>query len=89
MSCEQFDFGTVEKIICITIADVVQPFIELLMVLASLVFIYGIIEFLTNADNEQKRTQGKKHMFWGIIGLFIMIAAAGIMWVLVRFWGNV
>lgn len=89
MSCDQFDSGTVEKIICITITEVVQPFIELLMVLASLIFIYGVIEFITNTDNEKSRTQGKKHMLWGIVGLFIMIAAAGIMWVLVRFWQNV
>lgn len=89
MACDNFDSGTVEKIICITISEVVQPFVELLMVLASLVFIYGVIEFLTNTDNEQARTKGKSHMLWGIIGLFIMIATSGIMWVLLRFWESV
>jgi uncharacterized membrane protein len=36
-------------------------------------FLFGVFEFLSNQENEEKKTQGKKHMVWGIIGLTIMI----------------
>lgn len=81
--------ATVEGIIDKVISDAVQPFIGLLMVLATVVFIWGVIEFINSADNEKGRTQGKNHIIWGILGLFIMSATAGILWILVRFWRDV
>lgn len=81
--------ATVEGIIDTVLSEVVQPFIGLLMIIATVVFIWGVIEFINSADNEKGRTQGKNHMIWGILGLFIMSAAAGILWVLVRFWRDV
>lgn len=81
--------ATVESIIRYTIDEAVQPFIWLLMFVASVVFIWGVIEFISNADNGNKRSEGIKHMIWGVIGLFVMSAAAGILWVLVRFWNDI
>ena len=31
-------------------------------------FIYGIVEYIWSADNEEKVEVGKKHMIWGIRG---------------------
>lgn len=81
--------ATVEEIIDKTISGVIQPFIGFLMVAATVVFIWGVIEFVAGAENETKRKQGKQHILWGILGLFIMLAAAGIMWAIVNFWTNV
>ena len=78
--------ATIEEIISKTISQVVQPFIAFLFVLATVVFIYGVVEFIYGAEDDKKREQGKQHIMWGILGLFIMTAAAGIMWVLARFW---
>jgi len=77
---------TVEGIINYTIKNAVQPAIGFLIVLATVVFIWGVIEFIAGADNEKARTQGKQHIIWGLIGLFIMVAASGLMWVIVNFW---
>ena len=59
--------------------EIINPFIAILFAVALLVFIFGVVEFLANSDNEEKQDIGKKHMIWGIIGLFIMVSAVGIM----------
>ena len=58
--------------------NVVNPIILLLMALAVVYFLYGVVVFIQNADNPEGRADGYKHMIWGIIGIFIMISAAGI-----------
>jgi len=51
---------------------ILNPLINVLFALALLFFLYGVVEFLVNQDNEEKRTAGRKHMLWGIVGLVIM-----------------
>ncbi|TSD02413.1 MAG: Uncharacterized protein Athens071424_109, partial [Parcubacteria group bacterium Athens0714_24] len=62
-----------------------NPIIGLLIAIGLVVFLYGVVEFLAGADNQEKREQGKKHMIWGIIGLFIMVGVFGLMEVVVNF----
>lgn len=81
--------ATVQEIIQKTMTQVVQPFVNFLIVLATAIFIWGVIEFIAGAENEKKRSDGKKHIVWGLVGLTIMVAATGLMWVIVNFWENV
>lgn len=46
--------------------------------LAFLVFLVGIVRFIWNADNEEKRKDGKQQLLWGIIALFVVFAIWGI-----------
>jgi len=59
--------------------EILNPVIGLLVIIAMAVFIYGLVEFIGGADNEEKRNNGKRHMTWGIVGLFIMFTAFGLM----------
>ena len=52
---------------------IINPLIVLLFALAIVFFLYGVLEFLMNQDNEEKKTTGKSHMLWGIIGITIMM----------------
>ena len=52
--------------------------IPLLIGVAVAAFIYGIIQYFLNPDNEEKRKAGKSFMVWGIISLFIMVSFWGI-----------
>jgi len=52
---------------------IINPIIVLLFALASAYFIYGVFQFIVNANNEEKKTEGKNHMLWGIVGLVIMM----------------
>ncbi len=58
---------------------IINPIIILFTVVSLIVFIWGIIEFLAQGNNPEKASTGKRHMFWGIIGLFIFIASIGIL----------
>ena len=52
---------------------IINPIIVLLFALAVAFFLYGVFQFISNADNEEKRTEGKNHIMWSIVGLVIMI----------------
>jgi len=52
---------------------IINPLIKLLFALAVVYFLYGVFEFLSNQENEEKKTSGKNHMLWGIIGITIMM----------------
>ncbi|MEI7765240.1 MAG: hypothetical protein WCI93_01495 [bacterium] len=53
---------------------IINPIILFLFALALLFFLYGIVEFISNQENEEKKTTGKMHMIWGIVGITIMMS---------------
>lgn len=55
------------------------PLISLLSAVAFFLFCWGAVQYFINADNDQGRQQGVKHMTWGIIGLVIMLSAWAIL----------
>ena len=62
--------------------NVVSPIIYLLMALAVVYFIWGVMVFIQNADSADKRKEGYDHMIWGIVGLFIMVSAKGLIYII-------
>ncbi len=44
-----------------------------------MLFVWGLVEYLyaLNVKGEQDAT-GKSHMFWGMVGMFVMVAALAI-----------
>ena len=70
------------------LAGAVWPFVGFVFALAIAVFLFGLMEFVLGADNEEKRNKGKLHIFWGIIGLFIMFAVWGIISIIMNFVGS-
>lgn len=58
---------------------IINPLIILLFALAVVYFIYGLARYLLSPDNEEIRKSSKSHMLWGVIGMFIMVSAFGIM----------
>ena len=58
---------------------IINPLILFLFALAVVYFLYGVLEFILNQTNEEKKTSGKSHMLWGIIGITIMLGVFSIM----------
>jgi len=59
---------------------IINPIIVLGFVIALGYFIWGMIDFLANRDtSSQKAEEGKQHMLYGTIGMFIMVSAFAIM----------
>ena len=52
---------------------IINPLIILLFALAVVYFLYGVFEFISNQENEEKKTTGKSHMIWGIVGIVVMM----------------
>ncbi len=69
--------GNIDKMI-------INPLIGLLFALAIVYFLYGVFEFLSNQANEEKKTTGKSHMLWGIIGITIMMGVWTILGILLN-----
>lgn len=58
---------------------IIDPLIKLLFALAIVYFLYGVLEFFLNQENEEKKTSSKSHMLWGIIGIVIMLGVWSIL----------
>lgn len=52
--------------------------IPLLMVVATVFFLWGVLQFVTSGGDEDKRKEGRDHIIYGLIGLFIMVAVWGL-----------
>lgn len=71
--------GSLNEFIGKVDTTIINPLIELLFALAVVYFLYGVFQFIANQDNEEKKTTGKQHMIWGIIGITIMMGVFMIM----------
>ncbi len=58
--------------------NIINPIIGVFFALALIIFLWGVTRFLMNADNDTEREQGKNHMIWGLVGMFIMVSVIGI-----------
>ncbi|MCA9356066.1 MAG: hypothetical protein R3B64_02735 [Candidatus Paceibacterota bacterium] len=59
---------------------IINPLIIFIFSLALVYFIWGVIEFISAGDNKgDKKEQGRSHMLWGIVGMFIMISVFAIL----------
>lgn len=67
--------------------NILYRIIELFFVIATVVFLWGVISFIANSQDETKRNKAKAVMTYGIIGLAVMVAAWGIAFLLVNYFG--
>ncbi|OHA58541.1 MAG: hypothetical protein A2571_02075 [Candidatus Vogelbacteria bacterium RIFOXYD1_FULL_44_32] len=64
--------GAVTKVI-------VNPILAFMFFVAVAVFFFGLVEFIFKAGGGGDLAEGKQHMIWGIVGLFIMVSVYGIL----------
>jgi len=62
--------------------EILNPIVSLLFVLALLFFTWGVFKFVANPDEPAERETGKQNMIWGVVGMFIMVGAYGLIWFL-------
>jgi len=62
---------------------IINPLLALIFAAGLLVFFWGVIQYLLalNANGSASKEEGKRHMLWGLIGMFVMAAA----WALFNF----
>ncbi len=69
------------------VRNIINPIVGLLFALAMVLFIWGIAKFLFQANDENAREQGKKHIIGGLFGMFIMVSVMGIINILANTFG--
>lgn len=67
------------------IKGTLNTIISILFILATLVFLWGIVQFVAGSGDPAKRDKAKGVMMWGIIGLAVMAAAWGITNILIGY----
>lgn len=60
-------------------SEIIQPIIVLLFAVAIGYFLFGLMVFIKNPDNEESHEAGKKHMIWGVVGMAIMFGVYGLL----------
>lgn len=74
-----------EELIHTILTKAIYPFVSLLFAVATVVFIWGVIEFIARADDAAKRAESGKHILWGLVGMAIMVSFRGIILLLQNF----
>lgn len=62
------------------IHNIVDPLIGLVFAVAVVVFAFGVFQFIWGG--EDKREDGKNSMLYGVVGMFIMVSAWGIVYLI-------
>jgi len=80
---------TVTELINKITTQILNPIIILLFALATLLFAWGVVQYVLGGQgSEEKSRIGKRVMVYGIIGMFIMTSAWGIVYLLCDFFGT-
>lgn len=80
-----FILGILVAVIYGAVTETLYQVIGILFVLATLVFFWGVIQFILKSDNEAERTKAKSIMTYGIVGLAVMASVWGITTILVQY----
>lgn len=66
---------TIESLLGKISQTIINPVINFLLVLATLVFLWGVIQYVIAGESSTKTEQAKRQIVWGLVGLTIMASA--------------
>lgn len=72
---KQTTFGQVIEYL----VGIIYQVIPILVIIAFILFFWGLSKFVINASNEKELQAGKEYMLWGILALFILISIRSIL----------
>lgn len=61
------------------VTTIFTPLYQLAVALAVIYFLYGAAKFVYDLNDPEKKTFGKSHLLWGMVGLFIILSIGGIL----------
>ena len=80
---------TLDQLIRQIQTTIIDPVIGLLFALATVFFLWGVIQYVIGSQgDETKLKKGRQVMVWGIVGMFIMASAWGIVKILCQYFGT-
>ncbi len=78
--------GDLAHFACIVV-KLVLDFVPYIIVIAIGAFLMGLIKYVGHGDNEEKKSEGRKMMIYGIVGFFFMVSIWGILGIFTRSFG--
>ena len=78
---------TTETIIERLVDLIINPLILLVFAAGFFYFMWGLVVFIWNTREGEASGEGKQHMLWGIVGMFVMISAWAILTILLNTFG--
>ena len=82
--CSLQDSPKFQDLLSYTTCIISASVIPLIFALAVAMFVWGVVQYVINSDEEAKKAKGRQFMIWGIIALAVMISV----WGLVRILGT-
>lgn len=77
-----------EQILSRVVTEVYSPLYQLAVGITVVYFLYGAAKYVVDLNNPEKQTFGKSHLFYGLIGLFIVLSVGGILNAFREFFGG-
>jgi hypothetical protein len=78
LSCSKISFVSLLDILIWLKCIIGAAIIPLIFSLAFLFFLWGMVMYIRGSDDVKKREESKKFIYWGIIGLTVMVSVWGI-----------
>lgn len=69
-------------------SEIFTPLYQVAVGVAILYFLYGAAKYVIDLNTPDKKSFGRSHLFYGMIGLFIMLSVGGILNTLNGIFGN-
>ncbi len=66
---------------------ILNPLILLAFSVAFIVFLWGIVTFISNQTGDANREEGKRKIIWGLFGMFIMVSVYGLIGIILGTFG--
>jgi len=76
--------GNYEELLKSIFVNIMNPLIALMIAFAVLYFLWGVFQFIRNAESPEERKKGGLHMLYGVVGLFLMVTAYGVVRLIVQ-----
>lgn len=68
-----------EQILSNVVTELFSPLYQAAVGVAILYFLYGVAKYVLDLNNPEKKTFGRSHLLWGMVGLFIILSVGGIL----------
>jgi len=80
--CDNYSFKNITGVVNWASCFLYKAVVPFLFALATVAFIWGVITYYLNPENEEKRKKGKSFIVGGLIALFVMLSIWGLVSIL-------
>jgi hypothetical protein len=70
---------TGDQILSKVVTEIYTPIYQIAVGIAVVYFLFGAAKYVFDLNNPEKKTTGRSHLFWGTVGLFIILSVGGIL----------